>query len=218
MGKLMRCTVIVLLAFLFLFHGYRGVSAEEGGSSREASACKTVYECLDKKTDKSDSDDKQQMVQDSSSGVLTVVKMVIALGIVLFLLIYLLKFIQRRTKTFQEGKALQSLAGIGVGANRSIQAVKVGSSVLIVGVGESVTLLKEINEEEEVEKLLRQGPAEMPRLQMKAGEVWSYLFKNRTSTSASTDFSEVMKEQLAEISAEKKSVLKMLGKKGKEDE
>ncbi|SFD87809.1 flagellar protein FliO/FliZ [Bacillus sp. OV194] len=225
MSKFIRCTTIVLFSFLLLFNGYQAVSAEEGGSSRASSAeCKTVYECLDKKAEKSESGKKQENVQEQSSltsggsSFLTFVKVIIAMGFVLFLLIYLLKFIQRRTKNFQEGKALQSVAGIGVGANRSIQAVKVGSSVLIVGVGESVTLLKEVTDEEEVEKLLRQDPAETPKLPMRAGEVWNSLKKKRQSASPSADFSSVMKAQLEEMTTERKSVLKMLGKKGKADE
>ncbi|WP_396193881.1 flagellar biosynthetic protein FliO [Fictibacillus barbaricus] len=78
------------------------------------------------------------------------------LGIVLAILFIVLKFIQKKSVSFQDGKNLQSLGGIGVGQNRSIQLIKTGSSVLVVGVGDTITLLKEVTDEAEVKSMMDQ--------------------------------------------------------------
>ena len=46
------------------------------------------------------------------------------------------------------------MGGTGLGGNRSIQLVKVGDRILIVGVGEDIQLLTEIKDEAERNQLL----------------------------------------------------------------
>ena len=67
------------------------------------------------------------------------IKMFIALGFVLFLVYFLLKFVTKRNRIFQQGQSVMNLGGTNLGQNKSIQVVKVGKRVLVVGVGESIT-------------------------------------------------------------------------------
>ncbi|MDR7072152.1 flagellar protein FliO/FliZ [Fictibacillus barbaricus] len=93
---------------------------------------------------------------ESGSTFFMLVKLIFMLGIVLAILFIVLKFIQKKSVSFQDGKNLQSLGGIGVGQNRSIQLIKTGSSVLVVGVGDTITLLKEVTDEAEVKSMMDQ--------------------------------------------------------------
>lgn len=81
------------------------------------------------------------------------VQLLLALGFVLFLIYMLLKFMNNRSRSFQGNRTIQTIGGTGVGQNRSVQIVRVGDRVLVVGVGDTVQLLQEITDPEEVERL-----------------------------------------------------------------
>lgn len=82
------------------------------------------------------------------------VKVFLILAVLIALIYLLLRFVNSRTKSFAEGKVVQTIGGTTVGSNKSVQIVKIGERILVVGVGESVSLLKEIDHQEEVEELL----------------------------------------------------------------
>ena len=63
-------------------------------------------------------------------------------------------FISKKTKSYQKANFIENLGGTNLGSNRSIQLVKVGNRVLIVGVGEDIQLLTEIEDEAERKQLL----------------------------------------------------------------
>ena len=49
---------------------------------------------------------------------------------------------------------MENLGGNALGANRSVQVIKVGNRLLIVGVGENIQLLKEIEDGQEYEQII----------------------------------------------------------------
>lgn len=83
-----------------------------------------------------------------------VFQMFLALGAVLFVIYFLLKFINKRAQKFNSHSTVQNIGGAGVGSNRSVQIVRVGKRILIVGVGDTVQLLKEIEDPQEIEEML----------------------------------------------------------------
>ncbi|WP_144700759.1 flagellar biosynthetic protein FliO [Fictibacillus phosphorivorans] len=128
-----------------------------------SSSGKSVYDTInnsDQKGEKEAPADNSPVSSESESTFMMLVKLVFMLGIVLAILFFVLRFIQRKSVSFQDGKNLQSLGGIGIGQNRSVQLIKTGNSVLVVGVGDSVTLLKEITDEVEVQMMLDQRPSQ----------------------------------------------------------
>ncbi|GLY10476.1 flagellar biosynthetic protein FliO [Pseudobacillus badius] len=82
------------------------------------------------------------------------VKMIGALIFVLALIYFLLRFVNQKSRSYQQSKLIQHLGGTPLGGNRSIQMVKVGDRILIVGVGENIELLKEINDETELARFV----------------------------------------------------------------
>lgn len=123
----------------------------------------TVEEYLKQQTSDQQDEKKEEkatneLVEDggnsTSLSVFDVLKMIFTLILVLGLLIFLLKFLNKKMKLPQETKYLQNLGGISLGQNKSIQLVKVGNRILIVGVGDTIELLQEINDEEEYKKII----------------------------------------------------------------
>lgn len=86
----------------------------------------------------------------------TFLKLVFALLLVLGLIYLLYHFVAKRTGRFHEGSALKNIGGVSVGANRSVQLIHLGDEVLVVGVGETVQLLKEITDPNTIESLVNQ--------------------------------------------------------------
>ncbi|MCV9887671.1 flagellar biosynthetic protein FliO [Metabacillus halosaccharovorans] len=82
------------------------------------------------------------------------IKMIFALGFIIFLIYILLKFVTKKNRVFQQGQTIVNLGGTNLGQNKSVQMVKVGKHVLVVGVGESITLLKEIEDEQESKSII----------------------------------------------------------------
>lgn len=70
-------------------------------------------------------------------------------------LIYLLiRFLATRQRSLQTNQLVQVMGGGSVGQQKSVQLVKVGNQVLVVGIGDDVTLLKEIDDEVEKAHLI----------------------------------------------------------------
>ena len=73
-------------------------------------------------------------------------------------LIYLLiRFLSKRQQKLQHHSVFTPIGGTPLGNNKSVQLVKVGDSLYMIGVGDNVNLLKEIEDKEEVERILEQA-------------------------------------------------------------
>lgn len=148
------------------------------------------------------------------------IKMFIALGFVLFLVYFLLKFVTKRNRIFQQGQSVINLGGTNLGQNKSIQIVKVGKRVLVVGVGETITFLKEIDDEierldliEEFEQKQEQT-IEPKDLMEKASKLLNRNFKFQSQTRNQSTESTSFKEQLNKIKNERTKQLEDVKRKG----
>jgi flagellar protein FliO/FliZ len=90
---------------------------------------------------------------------LNIVKMVIALLFVLALIYCLLLFIKKRNRLFHHVGMLENVGGISVGQQKSIQIIRIGEKIYLVGVGDNVTLLEELTDETVKNKLLEKQEA-----------------------------------------------------------
>lgn len=96
----------------------------------------------------------------STSLILNFIKMIFALLFVLALIYLLLHFLKRRNKMFQNLHVLENLGGISVGQNKSIQLVRIGEKVYVVGVGENVEMIQELTDQEVKKELLQKNQQE----------------------------------------------------------
>ncbi|WP_412975451.1 flagellar biosynthetic protein FliO [Ornithinibacillus sp. 179-J 7C1 HS] len=107
-------------------------------------------------TNSPDNSNQQPVSEVSENGSLAfdLVKMVFALFLILALIYLLLKFLSKRNKLFNQVKTLENLGGISVGPSKSIQVIRVGGKLYLIGVGENVQLLEEIVDEGMKEEIL----------------------------------------------------------------
>lgn len=136
------------------------------------------------------------------------VKMFFALAVVIALIYIILRFINKRNRLFGQMKAMENLGGISVGPNRSIQLIRIGETVLVVGVGETIQLLKEITSQDDIEKLISQN--EIQPIQVGQTILNKIISKNddqnRMNSSSANSFSHMLKGQLEDLAEGRKKL------------
>jgi flagellar protein FliO/FliZ len=99
-------------------------------------------------------DEVETVTQETTSMPMLLLQTVFILAVVVAVIYFLLRFVGRRSQSFFGRAGIRTLGGCSLGPQKSLQIVQIGSALYIVGVGENVTLLRCIEEQEEVEGLL----------------------------------------------------------------
>ncbi|GIO26163.1 flagellar biosynthetic protein FliO [Ornithinibacillus bavariensis] len=149
--------------------------------------------------------------EDTGTGelVFNLVKMVFALFLILVLIYILLKFLNKRNKLLNQVKALENLGGISVGPSKSIQIVRVGSKLFLVGVGEDVQLLEEIEDEQLKAEILNSYEQQSS---MKPGNIITSFQQKltkqeRPSKESSGDFQQLFSSELEKLKLNRKKLM-----------
>jgi flagellar protein FliO/FliZ len=184
---------------------------------------KSVKDCLkdpscdggqaDKTTNESD-DEKSSQV-----GVtfLDFIRMIFATAFVAALIYFLLKFINKKSMSYKSSQLVENLGGTSLGANRSVQIVKAGNKLLIVGVGENIQLLKEIDDPEEYSQIIQEYNNKMEQL-VQPSDIVTKLLKRAKKDGGNqrSEFSALLKNQLNDMASGRKKMLEEFQKKGSE--
>ncbi|KEP27839.1 MULTISPECIES: flagella biosynthesis regulatory protein FliZ [Bacillus] len=155
-------------------------------------------------------------VPSSSVSIMDFVKMIGALLFVILLIYGLVRFVGKQNRLLKPFRYVENIGGTTVGQNRSVQLIKVGKRVLVVGVADSIQLLKEIDDEQECEAIVKQyeeameSKTDIPKIVQK---FTSQVKKHDKTTTSS--FSANLKAQLAEL---KKTQSEVRKKGPKQDE
>lgn len=161
--------------------------------------------------------DKQQ--KEVGIGPFEVIKMVAALIFVVLLLYFLLKFMSKKSRSYQHNKLVQNFGGTSLGGNRSIQVIKVGKQLLIVGVGEDIQLLKEITDEAERNEYIRQYEEQLDQSLQPTDLITKWWKANKSKAinvnkqKADKTFHAHLKEKLDEVKKERKKAISHLEEK-----
>lgn len=154
-------------------------------------------------------------------GISDVIKSIFALVFVLFLLLIVLKWIQRKNAQFPKTQIIRPIGGLNLGGNRSIQIVKIGNKLYVIGVGETVELLKEIDEQSEIERISEIHNEQSIPLTGRKNFLKNVIdrfkddfVKNNTPPS----FQQEMESQLDRIMKERREIMKEKVERGTKDE
>ncbi|GAB7388229.1 hypothetical protein BSNK01_20660 [Bacillaceae bacterium] len=82
-------------------------------------------------------------------------RLILSLSLTILLIFLLYKLLAARTRKWQANGPFRLLGGCMLGANRSVQAVLIGRTIYILGVGENVQLIRTIEEGEEYDAILQ---------------------------------------------------------------
>ena len=182
--------------------------------------CLENEDCLEeemeqpKEQDESDSELLADTESTPNSLAFNIVKMFFALLLVLALIYGILIILRRRNKLYQHSDVLENLGGIPLGPNRSIQIIRVGSSIYMVGVGENVEMLQELTDEEVKTMLLQKEDETNPSMTSFFEKILS---QNKKSQEVSDDhFSDKLKAELNKLQFNRKNMIEKHHKKDDE--
>ncbi|MDM5297944.1 flagella biosynthesis regulatory protein FliZ [Bacillus pumilus] len=148
-------------------------------------------------------------VPSSSVSIMDFVKMIGALLFVILLIYGLVRFVGKQNRLLKPFRYVENIGGTTVGQNRSVQLIKVGKRVLVVGVADSIQLLKEIDDEQECEEIVKQyeeameSKTDLPKIVQK----FTTQVKKQDQPVTSS-FSANLKAQLAELKKTQSEVRK----------
>lgn len=178
-----------------------------------------VDDCIGNKKDEACKEDTKAAVDnDKESTAVGVsageyIKMIFALIFVVGLLYFVLRFLNKRNTKYQHTKMMQNLGGISVGSQKSVQLVKVGNSLYLVGVGEDVNMLKEITDEHERNTLI--ALYNEKQIQPIQGTPFSKLLKKKKNVAIddTQDFKTEFTSRLDQIKQQRNEELQVLRQK-----
>ena len=145
-------------------------------------------------------------------------RMIFVMIFVIALLYFVLRFIGKKTKSYQKANFIENLGGTGLGGNRSIQLVKVGDRILIVGVGEDIQLLTEIKDEAERNLLLDEYNQKIEQMIQPGDFLTKWKDKLVKPKTDNNSFTVELKSQLEQMKQNRKQLVKKLDEKGQDDE
>lgn len=142
-----------------------------------------------------------------------VMKMIFALLFVVCLLFLLLKFMSKKSRGYRHGQMIQNLGGAPLGGNRSLQVVRVGEKIFVLGVGENVQLLDLIDEENEYNRMIDECNERGEPISSGLVSKW---LKGKTETQGEKpqSFAKQLSAQLEGMKAERKELYDNLRKTG----
>ncbi|QDH22863.1 flagellar biosynthetic protein FliO [Saccharibacillus brassicae] len=79
---------------------------------------------------------------------------IFVLIVIVALIVFLIRYLGKKNRGWFGGRSVRTLGGVGLGQNKSLQIIEIGSSVYLIGVGDDISLIDKISEPEQVQKLL----------------------------------------------------------------
>ncbi|MFC7685407.1 flagellar biosynthetic protein FliO [Ureibacillus sp. GCM10028918] len=209
---IVRLCIAIVIALTFLAptnfaHAAQGnQSVKDCWQNPEAEGCEDTDTSVEEENSTS---------TDVGLGIWDYMKMLFSLVFVLALLLFVLKFLNKKSANYQQNSVVRNIGGISVGAQKSVQLLHIGDKLYIVGVGDDVQLIREINDPEEVERLLEMYNDK----QTIAGSTTPYIlelvkkFRGNTSQDetevkqTNQNFGEMFNKRLTELTKTRKSEL-----------
>ena len=148
-----------------------------------------------------------------------VVWVLFVLGVVVALIVLLLRVFAKRNRGWWMNRSLRSLGGLTLGTNKSMQVVEWNGRIYVLGVGDNVTLLEAITDEETVAALLAEHEAAQEAGAPSVPE-WLGRFVRRSGPAASADkpagepdrpsFEQTLESRLTQMSERRQRVEQLL--------
>ncbi|MDA1475529.1 flagella biosynthesis regulatory protein FliZ [Bacillus changyiensis] len=167
---------------------------KDAGKEKEKGQTKT-----EKKNSQSVKEETETETPSSSVTIFDFVKMIGALLFVIFLIYALVKFMNKRNRLLKPFQSVENIGGTSLGQNKSVQLIKVGKRVLVVGVGDNIQLLKEIEDQQECDELLTQHETAVNSKVEWQKWVEQVKVPGRQKQSGTPTFAESLKAQLSEL-------------------
>lgn len=217
--KSLTVLVMCLLVFLFIMPTPFSVHAEEP-------TVKDSYpdEKPDSQNDVGEKEDRTEYQPPESKSLgWILVKLVFYTLLILVMIYALIKFLAIKQKKLQPNQAVKLMGGTPLGNNKSLQLVKVGEKVYLLGVADQVTLIKEFSETDEITSIesdLETQPTLFTSPLVKfANTVVDFSkekVRNRVETKPTGNFEQLFKQSLSKQKAKQDQITQDLNEADEE--
>lgn len=109
-----------------------------------------------KETSDTTTQDTEITNANTTNPILLIFRIIVALVFILGLMYVLVKLFNKKNKVGRNSGAMKNLGGIPLGTNKSVQILQIADRLFIVGVGENIELLTEINDQATKDMLIKQ--------------------------------------------------------------
>src|SRR5699024_3627332 len=158
---------------------------------------------LDEERDEDNLIEQNETTSSNQTGslVINVLKIVFALVLVLILIYVLLLFLKKKNKLSANNQSFETLGGISFGQQKSIQVVRIGNKDYAVGVGNDITMLDEITDQDVNEQLKETKYTEPPTMTFIQNWLQKRFTKEKEQKKSSPNqsFSKTLEEELEEL-------------------
>ncbi|UOQ47865.1 flagellar biosynthetic protein FliO [Gracilibacillus caseinilyticus] len=147
------------------------------------------------------------------------IQLLLALAVVIGLIIFVSKFIQKKKGFLKKHNVIENYGGITVGANKSIQTVKIGNRYYVIGVADNIELLMEITDDDTIAQLERQQDEMTDSLKNMALKLRNKSPETKKETTKDQTFSSLFNKELNTMKEGRQKLLHKLkeGKKNNDD-
>ncbi|WP_440895319.1 flagellar biosynthetic protein FliO [Amphibacillus sp. Q70] len=105
-------------------------------------------------------EDEPQLLNNETPNIFgLIMRIVVVLALIIGLIYILLKLFNRTKQFNKQGEVLVNLGGISLGTNKSVQMLKVGEKIYLIGVGDNVSILTEVTDEDIKHQMLEKHQA-----------------------------------------------------------
>ena len=142
-------------------------------------------------------------------GPLEYIKVLFSLVLVLGLLIFVLRFLNKRNQNYQQNSIIRNLGGHSVGAQKSVQLLHIGDRIYVLGVGEDVQLLHVISDPQEIEQMIALYNEKFNHTSTSPyiAELFAKFKTKHSTEKQSEQFSDILDKRLSKIKQERSDEL-----------
>lgn len=169
-----------------------------------------------KETEQPTAENVEVVTEDKS---LTVIigKLILYTLLILVLIYGLIKFLALRQKKLQPNQAVKLMGGTPLGNNKSLQLVKVGNQIYMIGVGDQVTLIKEFTDADEISGIEKDLDGQATLLSNPVVSFVKDKVNNRNKPGKTLGFDQLFSQSLTKQKQQQEQLKKELNKEDKKE-
>ncbi|MDN3427905.1 flagellar biosynthetic protein FliO [Microbacterium sp. APC 3898] len=161
-------------------------------------------------------DDAAPIKEKSLAGI--IVQLVLYTLLIVAMIYGLIKFLAARQKNFQPNQAVKLMGGTPLGNNKSLQLVKVGGQMYLIGVGNEVTLIKEFSDAAEISGIEKDFEQQSPPLSKNLFDFTKKKIGSFSKSPQKSGFDQLFKQSLNKQKAQQQELEARLGQEQKDKE
>ncbi|WP_255473310.1 flagellar biosynthetic protein FliO [Planomicrobium sp. CPCC 101110] len=209
--KISKYAMMMLL--FFSFFALSGPSLTEAEDTNVADWVEN-----DKKTDVNETEQPEAAVVTEDKSLTTIIGKLILYTLLILAMIYgLIKFLALRQKKLLPNQAVKLMGGTPLGNNKSLQLIKVGNQIYMIGVGDQVTLIKEFTDADEISSIEKDLDGQATLLSNPVVSFVKGKVNNRTETGKATGFEQLFSQSLTKQKLKQEQLEKELDQEEKKE-